>query len=220
MSETPDSKQLLIKKYPNRRLYDATRSKHVTSTEIYDLIADGYEVTVTDSKTGSDITSAILTQIILDRDAPKLDMFPASLLHEVIRANQHMLRGFFDQYVTGAFEAFRASQSQFDSFLRSTMGLNGPTLNPLEWTKSMFNPFQPKQSPTPQPNDAPPVDAEFIDDPVADDEDQPDSLNEMKEQIARLSAEVNRLKKEKPAKPKSDPKTKKTTKKTTKKKKK
>src|SRR5262245_23395235 len=93
-----DSKGVLeIKKYPNRRLYDATRSCQVTADDLYQLIREGYEVAVTDSKTGQDITNVVLTQMILERDPPKLDVFPASILHEVIRSNQQMWRSFVDR---------------------------------------------------------------------------------------------------------------------------
>ena len=58
MAQTsPESpRRLIIKKYPNRRYYDATRSRHVTFEELHSLVRDGYELQVTDSKTGEDIT--------------------------------------------------------------------------------------------------------------------------------------------------------------------
>ena len=51
----PAGKHLDIRKYPNRRYYDATRSRHLTLPEIRNLIRDGYDVTVTDSRSGADI---------------------------------------------------------------------------------------------------------------------------------------------------------------------
>ncbi len=89
---TTSGKLLEIKKYPNRRYYDATRSRHVTLEEINNLIRDGYEVRVTDSKTGQDITAKVLAQIILELDSPKLGIFPVPLLHRLIlrqRATGH-----------------------------------------------------------------------------------------------------------------------------------
>ena len=67
-----------IKKYPNRRFYDVTRSRHVTLNDLYELVQVGERILVTDSKTGADITNIVLTQIILEHDPPKLDLFPAA----------------------------------------------------------------------------------------------------------------------------------------------
>ena len=81
MSNTDaESKHLDIRKYPNRRYYDATHSKHLTLDQIRDLVRDGYDIKVTDSKTGADITAQLLTQIILELETPKLDTFPVAML--------------------------------------------------------------------------------------------------------------------------------------------
>src|SRR5205085_7773499 len=94
-----------IKKYMNRRYYDITHSRHLTMDDIYELVRSGQSVQVTDSQTGADITSHVLTQMILERDAPKLDIFPAGLLHQVIRANQQILHACVERYFANAFKA-------------------------------------------------------------------------------------------------------------------
>ena len=58
--------RLNIRKYPNRRYYDTTRSRAITLEEIHQFIRDGHEVQITDSKTDEDITAQILAQIILE----------------------------------------------------------------------------------------------------------------------------------------------------------
>jgi polyhydroxyalkanoate synthesis repressor PhaR len=92
---------LQIRKYSNRRLYDSTRSRHITADELYQLVRDGHDVVVTDSASGADITHQVLTQMILERDSPKLEVFPTTLLHEIIRANQQMWRRFVEQWLNG-----------------------------------------------------------------------------------------------------------------------
>src|SRR5258706_13952920 len=87
-----------FKKYPNRRFYDVTRSRHVTLSDLYELVRVGKQIRVTDSKTGRDITNIVLTQIILEHDPPKLNLFPASLLHQAIQANQQMVLKFVATY--------------------------------------------------------------------------------------------------------------------------
>jgi polyhydroxyalkanoate synthesis repressor PhaR len=79
------SRKLEIKKYPNRRYYDATHSRHLTLDEIRGLIQQGYDIRVVDAKTSADITAQVLMQIILEFDAPKLDSLPVPLLVRIIR---------------------------------------------------------------------------------------------------------------------------------------
>ena len=59
-SSEPELKRLEIKKYPNRRYYDATHSKHLTLDEIRGLIQQGYDLRVVDAKTSADITAQVL----------------------------------------------------------------------------------------------------------------------------------------------------------------
>ena len=90
----PDPQLIQIKKYPNRRLYDQTRSRHLTHEELYDLVVAGHTVAVTDSKTGQDITNLVLTQALIERTPEKFATLPPELLHLMIRAGDQMLRGF------------------------------------------------------------------------------------------------------------------------------
>ena len=90
----PDPQLIQIKKYPNRRLYDQTRSRHLTHEELYDLVVAGHTVAVTDSKTGQDITNLILTQALIERTPEKFAALPPELLHLMIRAGDQMLRTF------------------------------------------------------------------------------------------------------------------------------
>jgi len=141
------AKCLNIRKYPNRRYYDATRSQHITLEQIHAAIRDGYEVRVTDSKTGEDITGKILAQIILELDPPKLGIFPAPLLHRLIRANVQLVTDFIEKYFNQALAAFMDSQRQFESYLRETMRL-GPVAGPMtDWMRMMTGPFVPPFEP-------------------------------------------------------------------------
>lgn len=90
----PDPQLIQIKKYPNRRLYDQTRSRHLTHEELYDLVVAGHTVAVTDSKTGQDITNLVLTQALIERTPEKFATLPPELLHLMIRAGDQMLRTF------------------------------------------------------------------------------------------------------------------------------
>jgi polyhydroxyalkanoate synthesis repressor PhaR len=130
-----------LRKYPNRRYYDASRSCHVTLEEIHELIRDGSDVHIKDSKTGEDITTKVLAQIILEQDPPKLAIFPVDLLHQVIRANDSIVRDFVDKYFNQALRAFLDSQRQFDRYLREAMGLHSPAASGSDWARVMMGPL-------------------------------------------------------------------------------
>ena len=97
MSDQQSSQPLHIRKYPNRRYYDTTRSQHVTLRNLYELVREGHPVTVTDSRTGEDITNAILVQVLLVRAPSKLELLPSAFVHQFLRADGHDLRCLVDQ---------------------------------------------------------------------------------------------------------------------------
>jgi polyhydroxyalkanoate synthesis repressor PhaR len=136
-------RRLGIHKYPNRRYYDTTRSRHVTLEEIYSLIRDGYDVQVVDSKTGQDITARILAQIIIDMDSPKLGVFPVALLHRLLRSNQEIVSDFVEKYLNQPLGAFLDSQRNMEQYFRQAMGFQSPSPTMADWAKMMWGPFNP-----------------------------------------------------------------------------
>ena len=145
MADEPQ--RLKIRKYPNRRYYDSTRSRHLTLEEIYTAIRDGNEIQVTDSKTGQDITAKVLAQIILELDPPKLGVFPVALLHKLLRANEQLVQDFTEKYFNQALSAFLESQRAFERSLRNAMGLGGASGAPsvADWTKMMWGSITPSK---------------------------------------------------------------------------
>jgi polyhydroxyalkanoate synthesis repressor PhaR len=139
----PEAPQTLdIRKYPNRRFYDATRSRHVTISDLHNLIVAGHELKVTDSSNGRDITNEVLAQIILERDPLKLAMFPANVLHQMIRTQQQFLGSVLEDYFRQMLEAHRASQERWAQFVRNTLGpFMPPAGGPLDWTRGMWDAF-------------------------------------------------------------------------------
>jgi polyhydroxyalkanoate synthesis repressor PhaR len=137
----PGVKKLEIKKYPNRRYYDATHSRHLTLDEIRSLIQQGYDLRVTDAKSGSDITGQVLTQIILELDTPKLDSLPVPLLVRIIRMNDQLVKDFIDKYFNQALKSFLDYQQQVEDQIRRTHGLPAVFPSVSAWTKAMLQPF-------------------------------------------------------------------------------
>jgi polyhydroxyalkanoate synthesis repressor PhaR len=149
ISETRTTPQLIeIRKYTNRRYYDSTRSRHLTLEQIQALIRDGCDVRVVDSQTSADITGKVLTQIILELDAPKLEIFPAAMLTELIRVNDRLVKGFFEKFLGQAFEGFMEYQRRLGAQIQPAAGWPG-FLSPLAaWTNALSQPLaKPPQNP-------------------------------------------------------------------------
>lgn len=172
-----------IKKYPNRRFYDVTDSRHVTLNDLYEIVRGGGQIVVTDSKTGADITNVVLTQIMLEHDPPKLDLFPPALLHQAIQSNQQMIRRFIDEYFAQAMDAFVASRRSFDDFLaKSGFSALSPTA-PLDWVRMLvpgaaWGGSRPPEQAATRP---------------AAEGDSNAALSELTRQLGSLSAEVDSL---------------------------
>jgi polyhydroxyalkanoate synthesis repressor PhaR len=96
-----------IRKYPNRRLYDTSRSRHVTQQEVLDLVVAGRRVEVTDSRSNADITNAVLLQILIDRDADRIAKLPVALVHWAARAGHDELVAVANQSMQAAATARR-----------------------------------------------------------------------------------------------------------------
>src|SRR5215831_14685043 len=141
MVDESNPKRLEIKKYPNRRYYDATHSRHFTLEEIRAFIQQGYDIHVTDAKTSADITAQVLTQIILELDTPKLDSMPVPLLLRLIRMNDQLIKDFIEKYFNQALKSFLDYQQRLEEQLRQTHGLPPTFASVSAWTKAMLAPF-------------------------------------------------------------------------------
>src|SRR5262249_26890745 len=141
MPEDPRDKILEIKKYPNRRYYDATHSRHLTLEEIRSMIQQGYDIRVIDAKTSADITAQVLTQIILELDTPKLDSLPVPLLVRLIRMNDQLVKDFIEKYFNQALKSFFDYQKQLEEQIRKTHGLPPIFPSVSAWTKAVLEPF-------------------------------------------------------------------------------
>jgi len=139
-SESP-VKKLEIRKYPNRRYYDATHSRHLTLDEIQSLVQQGYDITVKDAKSGDDITAQVLTQIILELDTGKLNSFPVPLLVRLIRMNDQVTKEFIEKYFNQALKSFLDYQKQVEQQLRRAHGLSTDFPSVAAWTEAIFKPF-------------------------------------------------------------------------------
>lgn len=102
----------IIKKYPNRRLYDTATSSYVTLAEVKQLVMEREDVVVKDAKTGEDLTRAILLQIILEEEAGGAPMFSESVLANIIRFYGHAMQGHMGSYLEKNVQMFTDFQNK------------------------------------------------------------------------------------------------------------
>ncbi|ORU89538.1 MAG: polyhydroxyalkanoate synthesis repressor PhaR [Cycloclasticus sp. symbiont of Poecilosclerida sp. M] len=89
----------IIKKYPNRRLYDTTISKYVTLNDVKELIVERIDVKVVDAKTKDDLTRSVLLQIILEQEEEGQPMMSAEMLEQLIRFYGDPMQNNFATYL-------------------------------------------------------------------------------------------------------------------------
>src|SRR5436190_2006564 len=94
-----DKKTRVIKKYQNRKLYDTKDSCYITLDEIAGLIRKGEDVQVVDNRTKADVTSIILTQILVDQEKANKSILPLTMLKDIIQRGQGSLFEFIQRYV-------------------------------------------------------------------------------------------------------------------------
>lgn len=116
------SKPRIIKKYPNRRLYDTDISSYITLEDVRQLIVDGEEIEVRDAKTGEDLSRSVLLQIIAEHEERGQPMFSTQLLSQVIRMYGDSLQGFMGSYLERSMQLFIDQQHQFRSQLNNLLG--------------------------------------------------------------------------------------------------
>jgi polyhydroxyalkanoate synthesis repressor PhaR len=102
----------IIKKYPNRRLYDTEVSRYITLEDVRDLVMDGADFKVLDTSNNEDITRAILLQIMLEEESGGAPLFSASMLAQIIRFYGGTLQGLFSKYMEESLDLFARQQHQ------------------------------------------------------------------------------------------------------------
>jgi polyhydroxyalkanoate synthesis repressor PhaR len=121
IAKVAGSSDRIIKKYPNRRLYDTDTSSYITLTEIKQLVMDSETFVVLDAKTGEDLTRSILLQIILEEESQGSPMFTAPVLANIIRFYGHTMQGFMGGYLEKNMQALMDMQSPM---VKGVMGTN------------------------------------------------------------------------------------------------
>jgi len=119
----------VIKKYPNRRLYDTDTSTYITLTEVKQLVMDSELFIIRDAKTNDDLTRSILLQIILEEEAGGAPMFSEAALANIIRFYGNAMQGFMGAYLERNVQAF--------TDLQAKMAEQSKNVSPEMWAQLM-----------------------------------------------------------------------------------
>ncbi len=123
----------VLKKYPNRRLYDTQTSSYITLADVKQMVLSGEAFEVLDAKTADDLTRSILLQIILEEESGGVPMFSTETLSKIIRFYGHAMQSVMGTMIEKNLQAFVQMQAQF---VQQGKGLYDPKhLSPEAWTR-------------------------------------------------------------------------------------
>jgi polyhydroxyalkanoate synthesis repressor PhaR len=138
MTTTKKSAERLIKKYPNRRLYDTETSTYITLSDVKQLVLDQEEFKVMDAKSAEDLTRSILLQIILEEESGGLPMFSSTMLSQIIRFYGNAMQGMMGTYLEKNIQAFIDIQHKLTDQSKGLIeGGNANGMNPEVWSQFM-----------------------------------------------------------------------------------
>jgi polyhydroxyalkanoate synthesis repressor PhaR len=142
----------VIKKYANRRLYHTGTSTYVTLDDLAVMVKKGEDFTVSDAKTGEDITRSVLTQIIFELESKEgqQNMLPVSFLRQLIGYYGDQMQGLVPSYLEHSMKMFASEQQHFREHVTKAMSGNvlgamqdqaRHNMEVFQKAFSLFNPF-------------------------------------------------------------------------------
>ncbi|MBI2082119.1 MAG: hypothetical protein HYT76_00985 [Deltaproteobacteria bacterium] len=118
-----NKKKRLVKRYPNRKLYDTLSSRYVTLEEIAEMIREGEDVQVIDNKTQDDLTSVTLTQIIFEQEKQKKSLLPLPALRNIIQSGGEKIVDFVQTGVSSITHAREEAEKKLKTAIESVSSL-------------------------------------------------------------------------------------------------
>jgi polyhydroxyalkanoate synthesis repressor PhaR len=122
MAEATDNR--IIKKYPNRRLYDTTESRYITLADVRQLVLDKVDFTVVEKASGDDITRQILLQVIAEQEAQGEPALSREFLAQLIRSYGTQVQGVMGSYLEQSMRLFNSQQAQVRERLKGVVGVD------------------------------------------------------------------------------------------------
>jgi len=126
---------VVIKKYPNRRLYDTSSSRYVNLEDIAGFVRQGKELQVVDAQTGEDVTRVTLTQIIMEDAKEQPTGLPLELLRQLIISSDRMGREFIMWYLKSAYDAYQNVQNKLHSGISE---VQNAAMSPINMMRSFL----------------------------------------------------------------------------------
>lgn len=114
----------VIKKYPNRRLYDTEESRYITLADVRDLVINKIDFTVIDKKSGDDITRSILLQVIAEQEQQGEAIMSEDFLSQVIRSYGKVMPGFMAKYLEQSMKLFMTQQQNLRGQVKRVVGVD------------------------------------------------------------------------------------------------
>ena len=125
----------VLKKYPNRRLYDTRTSSYITLSDVKQMVLEAQTFEVRDAKSGEDLTRSILLQIILEEESAGMPMFSTQMPAQIIRFYGHTMQGLMGAYLEKNLQGFVEMHRNLSE---QTGGLyEGKAFTPEAWTQFM-----------------------------------------------------------------------------------
>jgi polyhydroxyalkanoate synthesis repressor PhaR len=112
----------IIKKYPNRRLYDTVESRYITLADVRRLVLERVDFVVIDKKSAEDITRSILLQVIADHEQGGDAVMSSDFLSQVIRSYGGAMQGMLGSYLEQSLKLFATQQQALRERFKSVTG--------------------------------------------------------------------------------------------------
>ena len=126
---------VIIKKYSDRRLYDASASRYVKLEDIAAMVRDGIDVQVLDARTGKDLTSVVLMQIVMEDARERETALPLQLLRQLVRASDQATHDFLSWYLNSTLDLYQKAQTSVRTRLSEA---KSAVSSPLEFVRGLI----------------------------------------------------------------------------------
>lgn len=188
--DKPPVERVTIKKYANRRLYNTASSSYVTLEHLSEMVKEGVDFVVYDAKTGEDITRSVLTQIIFEEESRGENLLPIQFLRQLIGFYGNSMQSVLPGYLELSLESFIKQQERFRAQMASISPASGLAATAAAYEEqvrqnmTLFNRAMSAFSPFAFPKTEAP-------EPAA--RTAPTGLDELREQLDAMKAQIDRL---------------------------
>ena len=138
----------IIKKYPNRRLYDTDSSQYTTLDEIKHLVLKQVKFKVVEASTEEDVTNYILLQIINENEAGRTPIFTTEILQNIIRFYGNPLQNMMSDFLENCFSTVTEQKMDFGNYFQNMTGNSNPFNKLVDIAKQNFAIWQTTQNTT------------------------------------------------------------------------